>query len=72
MTETVSVFTAFPLSDEDKERIRKVFARKHGEDVSFEFNIDKTVLGGILIIDGNDYYDSTVSGRLAKIKRNLQ
>ncbi len=72
MTENVSVISAKPLSDKDKVRIEKIFGRKHGESVVFDYSVDASLIGGLLIIDGNDYYDSTVSGRLAKMKRGLQ
>lgn len=72
MTEKVSVFSAFPLSDSDKARIEKSFSRKHTGQVEFSYEVDAALLGGLLVIDGNDYYDSTVAGRLAKFKRNLQ
>lgn len=71
MIEKVSVFSTVPLTDNDKLRIEKIFKHKHNEMVEFVYSIDSSLLGGLLIIDGNDYYDSTVAGRLAKIKRNL-
>ena len=72
MTERVSVISAKPLGDEDKARIEAIFDRKHSATVEYEYSVDAALLGGLLIIDGNDYYDSTVSGRLAKFKRKLQ
>ncbi len=71
MTEKVSVFSANELSEKDKARIEKIFFEKHSCAVTFEYNVDASLLGGLLIIDGNDYYDSTVAGRLAKLKRGL-
>lgn len=72
MTEKVSVFSAFELTENDKARIEKNFRRKHNGTVEFSYAVDASLLGGLLIIDGNDYYDSTFAGRLAKVKRNLQ
>lgn len=72
MTEKVAVFSASALTEQDRERIEKNFRRKHNGDVEFSYEVDSSLLGGLLIIDGNDYYDSTVAGRLAKVKRNLQ
>lgn len=72
MTERVSVISATPLSDDDRARIEKSFGRKHNGDVTFVYEVDSTLLGGLLIIDGNDFYDATIAGRLAKVKRNLQ
>lgn len=72
MSEKVSVFSAKALSEQDKARIEKNFTRRHAGEVIFEYEIDTSLLGGLLIIDGNDYYDSTFAGRLAKVKRVLQ
>lgn len=72
MTEKVSVFSATGLADETIARIEKEFLRKHGGNVTFEYSVDSSLIGGVLIIDGNDYYDSTIAGSLAKIKRTLQ
>ncbi|MCI8458432.1 MAG: F0F1 ATP synthase subunit delta [Clostridia bacterium] len=72
MTERVSVFSAVALCDADKARIEKNFGKKHSGNVTFSYTVDASLLGGLLIIDGNDYYDCTVAGRLAKVKRTLQ
>ncbi len=71
MTEKVCVFSAKPLTEKDRLRIEKIFGKKHSNAVEYEYRIDTALLGGLLVIDGNDYYDSTVSSRLAKMKRNL-
>lgn len=71
MTEKVSVFSASELCEKDKARIEKIFSQKHSGAVEFSYSVDAALLGGLLIIDGNDYYDSTVAGRLAKLKRSL-
>ena len=72
MTEKVCVFSASELLDTEKERIEKAFAAKHSGGVEFEYSIDSSLIGGVLVIDGNDYYDATFAGKLAKMKRNLQ
>ena len=71
--EKVCVYSASQLGESYKKRIENSFNRKHkGEEVLFEYAVDSSLLGGLLIIDGNDYYDSTIAGKLAKVKRNLQ
>lgn len=72
MTEKVSVFSVKELDDYTKARIEKIFSEKHDGKVVFDYEIEPTLIGGLLIIDGNDYYDSTVAGKLSKVKRALQ
>lgn len=72
MTEKVCVYSATPPDEKTIKRIEKLFLRKHGGNAVFEYSTDPSLIGGLLIVDGNDYYDSTIAGRLAKIKRDLQ
>ena len=71
MTENVKVVSAVELDDHTKKRIEKSFSQKHKGNVVYGYTVDSSLIGGLLVIDGNDYYDSSVAGKLAKIKRNL-
>lgn len=65
----IRVITASPLSEQEKRKIEKVFADKHkGESVSFRYESDSSVIGGLLIIDGDDFYDATLRRQLGNLK----
>ncbi len=67
----IEVTSASPLGDEVKKRIEKVFSEKHPESVpQFIYKIDKTVLGGILVVDGDKFYDGTIRSQIDKIDPN--
>lgn len=67
----IEVISAAPLTQEQIDKIEKVFSAKHkGEDVKFEYKIDQAILGGILVVDGGKYYDGTVRSQLDKIDPN--
>ena len=68
----ISVYSVKKLDKATCERIEKSFSSKHREESVFEYFVDPSLIGGILVIDGNDYYDSTIAGRLAKVRRGLQ
>lgn len=64
----IRVISANPLTEEQKKRVRKVFDKKHaGKQAEYSFEIDEAVLGGLLIIDGDKYYDGTVLGQMSKL-----
>lgn len=67
-TAVIVVTTAAPLNDADKKRVEAVFSAKHkGEQTEFVYNIDKALIGGILVVDGDKYYDGTVRSQIDRI-----
>ena len=68
MVRTIEVTSATELSSAQIKKIEKVFLSKHkGESVEFEYKIDQKLLGGILVVDGDKYYDGTVRSQIDKI-----
>ena len=74
MTERViEVSSAKPLTPTEVKKIEKVFSAKHkNEKVTFAYKIDKQLIGGILVVDGDKYYDGTVRSQLDKISTDLR
>lgn len=67
-TVVIVVTTATPILETDKKRVESVFTQKHvGEQVEFVYNIDKALIGGILVVDGDKYYDGTIRSQVDKI-----
>lgn len=69
--EKIFVISSVKLKKEIAERVENVFAKKYSEPPQFEYIIDKSILGGLLIIDGDNYYDATVRGQLDSISKSL-
>lgn len=67
----ITVVTAKKLDDKTKNKIEKIFRAKHSDTVNFIYEVDFAVLGGCLIIDGEKYYDATIEGQLARLKKEL-
>lgn len=62
------VYSAVPLSEEQKERLKANLEKQSGHSVKLECFIDKALLGGVLIdIDGTQI-DGTLKRRLHEIK----
>lgn len=69
----IRVSSAAPLSDEQMRKIQKVFSSKHPkETVAFEYTIDKELIGGILVVDGDKYYDGTLRSQIDKISGDFR
>lgn len=64
----IHITSALELTAAQKKRIESVFNAKHrGEHPDFDYSIDKELIGGILVVDGDKYYDGTVRSQLDKI-----
>ena len=66
---TIRVISAKALDQASKKKIEAAFSKKHKEGAEFSYEIDATLLGGVLVIDGGEYYDATVKGQLNNLKR---
>ena len=45
--------------------------RKYGEDLTTEFVVDPTLLGGLLVRVGSDVWDGTLRNRLERLQQQL-
>ena len=65
----IKVITSYGIDIKTKNRIEEVFKKKHsGKDISFSYEIDPSILGGILVIDNGVYYDGTLKAALFNYK----
>ena len=70
---SITVTSAAELSAKQIARIEKLFSSKHaGESVDFVYKIDKELIGGILIVDGDKYYDGTVRSQIDKLNSRFK
>ncbi len=66
------VYSTRSLSAEETQAISSVFAKNIGKlSLRIENIIDPSLLGGIRLQIGNRIYDSSVSGKLERLKRDL-
>ena len=66
------VYSTRPLTEEESEAISNAFARKVGkQSLRIENIIDPSLIGGIRLQIGNRIYDSSVSAKLERLKRDL-
>ncbi len=65
------VTAAAELSDEQRTRLTEVLSRIYGTPVSVQLNVDPDILGGLLIIVGDEVIDGSISSRLAAARTGL-
>lgn len=65
----IKVITSIKIDEQSKQRVESIFSAKHkGEKVTFEYDINPEILGGILVIDNGIYYDGTIKSRFIQLK----
>ena len=65
------VTSAIELSDEEKQQIRQRLIAEHGEGLTFTFDVDPALLGGLRVRVGDRLVDNSVASRLAALRESL-
>jgi F-type H+-transporting ATPase subunit delta len=63
--------SASELSPHTSSNIVAKLKRKYGDDVTTEFVVDPTLLGGMRVRVGSDVWDGTVRNRLERLRQQL-
>ncbi|MEM1268747.1 MAG: ATP synthase F1 subunit delta [Bacteroidota bacterium] len=73
-TNTVEVHarSAFPLSDDEQQRLAKALEAKIGQNVRLKTSVDDTLIGGLVVRVGDTVYDSSVRNRLESLRERLE
>lgn len=66
---TVFVTSAFPLDNNTTKKLKASLTTRLKREVSFEFEIDKNLLGGAVIRAGDWVVDGSVRAKLEKLKQ---
>ncbi|QOR66509.1 F0F1 ATP synthase subunit delta [Cytobacillus suaedae] len=70
--EDAKVYSVRPLTEDEKNTISSSFAAKVGKSaLRIENIVDKALIGGVKLRIGNRIYDGSVSGKLARLEREL-
>lgn len=63
----VMVTSAFEMTAEQKSKLVETLKNKWQKDVSIETQVDRSLIGGVIIRAGDVVIDSSVRGKLAKV-----
>ncbi len=68
-----SVTSSFPLSDEQKKRITdKLIETTRYSRMRMDFNVDKKIIGGLVIKLGDKMLDSSIATKLETLRKSLE
>ena len=63
----VELISAYPLEESDRQHIADAMTRRLGKKITITANIDKNLIGGVVIRAGDSVIDASVSGRLRQL-----
>ena len=66
-----TIESASELSSQNSSTVLAKLKQKYGDDLTAEFRIDPTLLGGMRIRVGSDVWDGTVRNRLQQLQQQL-
>jgi F-type H+-transporting ATPase subunit delta len=63
--------SASNLSSQNSSKILAKLKQKYGDDLTADFSVDPTLLGGMRVRVGSDVWDGTVRNRLQQLQQQL-
>jgi F-type H+-transporting ATPase subunit delta len=67
-----TVTSAIALTDAEKKALEDKMRRRFGQDLAFVYEVDPSILGGVVVRIGDKVIDGSVSGRLAALREKLK
>lgn len=67
----VKVTSALPLTDDEKETLVKKLTPEYGANLAFEYEVDPSLLGGLVLRIGDRVIDASVAGKLQALREQL-
>lgn len=61
-----------PLSEEARERLKEQFGELTGKEIRLHNQVDPAILGGIIVQIGDQLFDGSVAGKLARFNRRVR
>ena len=68
---SAEVTSALPLTEQERETVLKDVLSKLGDDTKINFNVDPSILGGLVITAGGKVLDASIAGQLAGMRQNI-
>jgi len=68
---TAHVTSAVALTEREKATLGDWLRRRFGDDLEVKYNLDASILGGVVVRVGDKVIDGSVAGKLAALKEKL-
>jgi F-type H+-transporting ATPase subunit delta len=65
------VRSAVPLTDDERARLEQNLARRFGGALEAEYEVDPTLLGGVVVRVGDEVIDGSLAGKLSVLRERL-
>lgn len=69
---TAKVTSAVTLTDGEKNALESKLRAQFGNDLLFDYTVDATILGGVVVRVGDKVIDGSVAGKLAALQEKLK
>jgi len=68
---TVKVSSAVPLTEEEQAVLREKLEARFSQNLDLRFEVERSLLGGIVVRVGDKVMDGSVKGKLDALKQTL-
>ena len=68
----VQITSAYELTAAEKEKLKQALAKKLGKEIMLQSDVDKALIGGVIIRAGDTVIDSSVRGKLQQLSHVLK
>lgn len=72
MRELARISSAIELMGAERAQLEQKIRAQYGQDVDFEYRVDKSLLGGVVVRIGDKVIDGSVAGKLAAMRQKLE
>ncbi len=69
---TAQVTTAVELNDQEKGELNRVLARLTGKKIQASYDVDPSLIGGVVVRMGDKFIDGSIKTKLAALKERLK
>lgn len=67
----IRVITSVAADADVRKKLKEFFEGLHGSNYETEYVVDPSIIGGIVIEDGDKVYDGSITSQLAIIRKKL-
>ena len=63
----INLTTAFPISDDNVNKIKSILLKKTDKKINIITNVDKNIIGGIILQSGSSLIDASIRNKILKL-----
>ena len=70
--ELAVITSAIPLKDDERQKLEQKVHAQFGKEIDFEYHVDASLLGGMVVRVGDRVIDGSVQGKLNAMRQKLE